>query len=217
MQLLIQTNTKMIMRRIIILLAAALIAPIVATAQDDIYLDSDSVELKVVETAPIVKESKKERKEREKRQRQRVDSLAHVKSMGAIMRDYYVLLADEVGVGNMGYMEYGVQRSTNFIVVQGDKAMVQFAFHNGSFGANGLGGLTVSGRVTNKQVSQDKKGNVWITFHIIGSRVNADVNIEMYANCDYANAQVNATLGRERLQMNGRLVPYKNDDLHFDP
>ena len=155
-------------------------------------------------------------KEREKNTQERVDSLAHVMSMGAIMRDHFVLLATEVSVGTMGYVHSGLDKSSNFIVVQGEHAMVQCAMNNVEMGANGLGGLTVSGRVSNKRVTQDNDGNVSVSFHIFGSRVNADVWIELYKDCDYATAMVMAALSSDRISMSGRLLPYKYDDLHFD-
>lgn len=199
------------MKKILTIIIMLLLLCPVARAQDDIYRDTDAVE----QTAPAAKETSKERKEREKRLQERVDSLAHVKSMGAIMRDHFVLLAEQVSLGNMGYVHSGLDKSTNFIVVQGERAMVQFALNDGSLGANGLGGLTVAGRVTNKRVTQDGDGGVMLTFHVMGSRVNADVSIQLYPDCDSASAMVMATFSSDRITMYGRLLPYNNPDLNM--
>lgn len=73
----------------------------------------------------------------------------------AIDNQTFVLEADRV------YFKYGisafVSSNTNFVGLDGDKAVVQVAFNVPFSGPNGLGGITVDGNASNYKVKTDKK------------------------------------------------------------
>ena len=167
-----------------------------ASSQTNHYTLADSVELTVVKPAKPSNETKQERKAREKRQKEQVDSLAHDLSSQAVEQGYFALMADRMTIG--------------------ENAMVQLAFNNGMLGQNGLGGITLPGHISNKRITTDKKGNVYLSFIIVGSQFNADVAITLSANSDYATAIITPTFGSDRLTVYGRLLPYRNSRIDFN-
>lgn len=205
------------MMRTLILIAALVAGGVMgAEAQTNHYALTDSVELTVVKPAKPSNETKQERKAREKRQKEQVDSLAHDLSAQAVEQGFFALMADRMTIGRLGYTVNPVQSNANFVLMQGENAMVQLAFNNGMLGQNGLGGLTLPGHITNKRIKTDKKGNVYLSFMIVGSQFNADVAITLTAGSDYATAIITPTFGSERLTVSGRLLPYRNKNIDFN-
>lgn len=184
-------------------------ATTMAQVHDDIYV--------IDETAPIPSnETKKERKERIKKGHEIVDSIFHLKALNAIEDGYFVLQAKEVR-NSYGRYEMGLNDNTNFMLMQGDKGIFQVAFNNMIAGANGLGGITLHGRISNKNIKYDKKGNAILTYTMIGRRMNASVTITVFDGSDQAIADVFPTLGNGRITLRGRLVPYLNESISIEP
>lgn len=195
-----------------LILVAVFCVPSTAVAQDyddDIYV--------IDKTAPIPEnETKKERKERIKKDHEIVDSIYHLKAELAADDGYFVLQATEVR-NSYGRYELGLNDNTNFLLMQGDKGIFQVAFNNMSAGANGLGGITLHGNISRKELKYDKKGNTIITYMMIGRRMNASVTITLFKGSDQAIADVFPTLGNGRITLRGRLVPYLNDSIRIEP
>jgi hypothetical protein len=194
-----------------LVMAALICVPgnVMAQNYDDIYV--------IEETDPIpANETKKERKERIKKDHEIVDSVFHLKALRAIQDGYFVLQATQVN--NMyGHYALGLNDNTNFLLTQGDKGIFQVTYNTMSPGYNGLGGLTLHGRISNVNITVDKKGNDIITYHMIGRSMNAFVTITLFKESDQAIANIDPTLGRGRITMRGRLVPYRNDDIRIEP
>lgn len=194
-----------------LILIAIMAMPSVAVAQnyDDVYV--------IDETAPIpANETNKERKERIKKDHEIVDSVFHLKALHAIQNGYFVLQARQVR-NSYGQYEMGLNDNSNFLLMQGDKGIFQVAFNNMSAGANGLGGVTLHGRISKMDIKGDKKGNAIITYNMIGRRMNAYVTITLFKGSDQAVAIIDPTLGRGQITLRGRLVPYRNDEIRIDP
>ena len=194
-----------------LILVAIMAMPSVATAQnyDDVYV--------IDETAPIpANETKKERKERIKKDHEIVDSVFHLKALHAIQNGYFVLQARQVR-NSYGQYEMGLNDNSNFLLMQGDKGIFQVAFNNMVAGANGLGGVTLHGRISKLDIKGDKKGNAIITYNMIGRNMNAYVTITLFKGSDQAVATIDPTLGRGQITLRGRLVPYRNDDIRIQP
>lgn len=86
------------------------------------------------------------------------DRLAFEEARKAIEAKEFVLEADQVSFKSGSTAH--VSSNTNFVAVQGDKAVVQVAFDIPVSGPNGLGGVTVSGSTSDYRQSVDKKGNI---------------------------------------------------------
>ena len=91
-----------------------------------------------------------------------------------------------------------------------DSAMIQLAFPNLPWpGANGLGGITVDGIVTNVSVKTDKKGFVRYQMSVVGSGTSswmAEIVLNPLDN--KASVTVYPTYSSNRVTLSGELVPY---------
>ena len=194
-----------------LILAAMLSVPATTMAQsyDDVYV--------IDETAPIPdNETKKERKERIKKDHEIVDSIFNLKAINALEDGYFVLQATQVRTSR-GFYEMGLNDNTNFMLMQGDKGIFQVAYNTMNAGANGLGGITLHGRISNKNLKYDKKGNAIFSYMMVGRRMNANVTITVFKGSDQALADVFPNLGNGHITLRGRLVPYRNDDINIEP
>ena len=103
------------------------------------------------------------------------DSLAGVQAMAAVRNQDFVLEADQVTFKNG--MTTFVNSNTNFISVKGNRAVVQISPSNFASGPNGLGGVTVDGMITDKQIMKDKKGRITYSINVMGVGINAQVDV----------------------------------------
>lgn len=154
-------------------------------------------------------ETKAEKKAREKKMQAIADSVAFVEANNAIDANYFVITADKISLGNEGHMYMTPEGSTNFILVQGDKATVQLAFNNGHLGANGLGGITVEGTAYGMKKKITKKGDIDYSFNVNGAGISAQVSITVYKNSNKTMAYVSPNLNSERMIVYGPLIPYR--------
>ncbi len=153
-------------------------------------------------------ETKEERKAREKRLEELRDSIAYLEAKMAIDSGYFVITADRMSLGNRGINIMSPESNTNFVLVQGDRAVVQLAFNNGFSGLNGLGGITVEGTVTNKKKSVSKKGDINYDFSVTGTGISAQINIVVYKNSNEARAFINPNFHSQDMTVYGPLIPY---------
>ncbi|MDO4512102.1 MAG: DUF4251 domain-containing protein [Bacteroidales bacterium] len=154
-------------------------------------------------------------KEQKKEFKAYVDSVRFNKLMGAINDRHFLMQVDGVYFGG-GPTEYGLSTATNFILLQNDGAIVQTAFNDGSMGFNGLGGFTCSGRVGDIDVEIDKKGNVYLRFHVRGTSGDVDVQISIPHNSDSATAYVSPTFYSGTMTMYGEIIPFKDDTIRIE-
>ncbi len=123
----------------------------------------------------------------------------------AIKERSFVLEADRVEF-KRGRFAY-VTPNTNFVSLDGNKAVVQLAFNTGYSGPNGIGGITVDGNVSGLDVKTDKKGNVNIKMMIQGTAISASVSIRMSAGSNKATATVSPNFNSNRVSFSGTIYP----------
>ena len=202
-----------VMKKIFILsaLLAASTLSIDAQVIDDIYGDNNSdVKLEVVTPATQVKETKQERKKREKELRALNDSVAHNRAIRGLQNGRWVLLADRITVGRRAYTVYNIDSNANFLLQQDNEGMVQVAYNKINPGVNGLGGITLQGKVSGVRIETDKKGNINYSYHINSTEISAHITVTVYANSGNARAIVDSTFGSGTLTIYGKLVPYNH-------
>ncbi len=102
-----------------------------------------------------------------------------------------------------------VSDNVNFISVEDNKAVIQVAYRNNhsESDVNGLGGVTLSGQISEKKLSTDKRGNQYITFNVTGSKIQANVRITLGTSDNYARAEVNTTTTNDKISFKGKLIP----------
>jgi hypothetical protein len=197
------------MKKYILAFCLLMSAGLWATAQDkgEVDIETADVQLEMISPAQQVQETEQEMKEREKRLREHKDEVAFAKASNSLRRGYFVLVADNIQIGNMGYRHYDISRNSNFILVQGEDGIVQFALNTGFPGTNGLGGWTGKGNVRYSRIKYDDNGDVYYEYQLIGSNINARVFITLFHNSKRAMAQIT---GGPDITMYGEILPYRD-------
>ncbi len=106
-----------------------------------------------------------------------------------------------------------VSKITNFISMNEGNAVIQIATSYFNPGLNGLGGITVQGKVSNITMSTDKKGFVYYNFMVQGLMVSATVNIQLLGNGNRATVTVYPNFNNNNLTMTGEVVPYNQSEV----
>ncbi|WP_430810273.1 MULTISPECIES: DUF4251 domain-containing protein [unclassified Carboxylicivirga] len=106
-----------------------------------------------------------------------------------------------------------VNSNLNFIAVEGDEAFVQLGSSTG-MGQNGVGGVSVRGRVSKYEVKKnDKKGTYFITVYITSALGSFDIRLDSNASGQIANASVQGNTSR-RVQYRGILLPVSMSNVY---
>ena len=143
----------------------------------------------------------------EERQIIRDDSIQFVQAINAIRNGSWALEASNVTFNN-GVTRF-VTASTNFVSVDDGQAVVQTAFNNSNINSpNGLGGITLEGRVIGEELKMDKDGNVYYNYSIQGADISATVNVVVTANSNQATATVNPNFNSNQMTLSGYIYPY---------
>ena len=143
----------------------------------------------------------------EERQIMHDDSIQFVQALNAIRSGSWALEASNVTFNN-GVTRF-VTASTNFVSVDDGQAVVQTAFNNSNVNSpNGLGGITLEGRITSEELKMDKDGNVYYNYSIQGADISATVNVVVTANSNQATATVNPNFSSNQMTFSGYIYPY---------
>lgn len=125
------------------------------------------------------------------------------KAMQAVNNKAFVLEADRVTFKN-GQFVY-VNANTNFISMHDGKSTVQLAFNSPYAGPNGIGGITVTGTVSNFKTETDKKGNVTISMAVMGVGISANVSIQLINGSNVCSATVYPNFSGNIITFSGNL------------
>lgn len=132
------------------------------------------------------------------------DSLNYVEALQALNGRKFVFEADMLVFKRGGTAH--VMSNLNFVSLVDDKATVQVApFDSG--GPNGVGGVTVEGRVTNIEEKTDKRGNTRLTMSVMGRGVFAAVDITLTYGSNNGMVTINPNLNSNRITLYGKIVP----------
>lgn len=155
------------------------------------------------------------KKEREARRaiEAQMDSVAFLKAVNALKEGAFVLEANNVTFPN-GLVRF-VSSTTNYVQMDDGEGIVQTAFSNFTYnpGPNGLGGVTVEGKINSPNLKKDKDGNVYFTYSIQGVAISATVSISLTAGTNNASAQISPNFNGNNLTMTGTLVPLSESDV----
>ena len=155
------------------------------------------------------------KKEREARRaiETQIDSIAFMKAVNALEEGEFVLEANNVTFPN-GLVRF-VSSNTNYVQMDNGEGVVQTAFSNFTYspGPNGLGGVTVEGKISSPTLNKDKDGNVYYTFNIQGIAISATVSISLTAGTNNACAQISPNFNGNNMTMTGNLVPISESDV----
>lgn len=137
------------------------------------------------------------------------DSVQYLQAIAALKGGSWALEASNVTFNN-GASNF-VTESTNFVSVNNGTATVQTALDNSNiYSPNGLGGVTLTGRIANEEMTVDRYGNIHYNFGIYGSEISATVNVILSAGSNQATATVNPNYNNSNMTMSGYIYPYGN-------
>ena len=143
-------------------------------------------------------------KKQRKQLKAMMDSINFARAAAAMDNMDFVLRADRL-LFKYGHTAY-VNSVTNFISVSGDYATVQVApFYGG--GPNGVGGITLDGRVSNVKYETRKNGNWSLSMSVMGSIISATLNIELYAGGNNAEVTITSNFRSSKITLIGTLTP----------
>ena len=144
-------------------------------------------------------------KEEKKALQERIDSLQHADAERAIYEKAFTMEADQV-IFKHGETAF-VASNTNFVSIDGDRAVVQTAFNIPVSGLNGLGGVTVEGTVSGYEYETTKRGDIHLTMNVMGRGISASLFIVLTHGTGRAQVTVTPNFNSRELTLVGVLVP----------
>ena len=144
-------------------------------------------------------------KEEKKALQEKIDSIQHAEAVEAINAKKFTLEADQV-VFKYGQTAY-VTSNTNFVSVDGEDAVVQVVFNIPAAGPNGLGGVTVNGKVSSYEMRTDKRGTLYLSMNVMGVGISARLDISMPKGTNNATVTITPNFNSNRLTLNGVILP----------
>jgi hypothetical protein len=152
---------------------------------------------------PLTKQEKKALKKEQKIQYQ---AMLVKNTSEAIASGQFVLKADQIR-GRRGTMMM-VDPTINFVAVQNDETFVQLGSQSG-MGYNGVGGITLRGKITSMKIDQDKKhGTYYIAINTVGTSGSLTISMRISPTGEMASATVESTWGR-RVDFEGTLYAWE--------
>lgn len=149
--------------------------------------------------------SRQERKAIRLEEKKQAEAMLAHNTSTALQAGQFVLKADQLRV-RTGLI-VNVNPTINFIAVEGKDAYVQVASSSGT-GFNGLGGVTLKGKITSMDISKsDKNGFYSITMNTMGNAGHLSIAMNVSRTGEVASATVRTNYGG-RIEMNGELVPW---------
>ncbi|MBB6459121.1 DUF4251 domain-containing protein [Flammeovirga kamogawensis] len=157
------------------------------------------------EQKALKKEEKRKAKEQKKAEQEAYEKIIHEQAVTAIDSQQFVLEANQL------YDRRGrtvnVQSNINFIKVSGDVGVVQIGSAS-LVGYNGVGGITVDGKISDWKVRFDEKSKrTYVSFNIMGPTLTAKVTYDLDGVGNYANCRIDGVFSSSQLKMRGILKP----------
>lgn len=99
-----------------------------------------------------------------------------------------------------------VTSMTNFVSVKDDRAVIQVAPFSGP-GVNGVGGVTVDGRISEVDFRVSRKGAVSLSMYVSGAVVSCKVTFTLPKNGTTATVRIDPNYSSNDISLVGRIVP----------
>lgn len=161
--------------------------------------------------AQEAQKSKKEKREERKQQELTQQNATRAQQESWVENKTFVLEASQV-FGKKG-SQYQLSPSTNFVYINGDQAIVQLSF-NGLVGWNGVGGITIKGKITKYEYSTEKKNKpIYIQLGIQGSEGFQDVTLWVSSSGN-GEAQVTDMRGN-RIRFTGKVLSLEDSKVYI--
>ena len=106
-----------------------------------------------------------------------------------------------------------VSKTTNFVYINNNQAVVQLALTHFNPGQNGLGGFTVQGNPSKITMSNGKHGIVYYNFNVQGVAISATVNVQLTGDSNRATVTIYPNFNNNNITLTGDLVPYNSSNV----
>ncbi|KXX71537.1 DUF4251 domain-containing protein [Flammeovirga sp. SJP92] len=150
------------------------------------------------------KEERKKAKELAKKQAKAEEQARYQMAFEAMKGQNFVLQANQV------YDRYGniaqVTNTINFIKMEGETCVVQLGFE-GIIGFNGVGGITLDGKISELKVTENEHGGLQLSFNVQGSMMQASIRINLNGADNWADATVRAQTTNTEVRFRGNVIP----------
>lgn len=164
------------------------------------------------DSAQIPKESRKSQREARKAAENAYNDMLYQQALQAVKDNDFVLEAKRVEFRRGYYKE--VTPMTNFISVKGNSATIQLALSNVFSGVNGLGGITVDGKISNVKMGTDKKGDLHCSMMVQGAAVSASITFTLVKGSNKCSVTVNPVFNGNRITFIGDLYPTPESNIY---
>ncbi|MBB3698302.1 DUF4251 domain-containing protein [Flammeovirga yaeyamensis] len=150
------------------------------------------------------KEERKKAKELAKQQAKAEEQARLAMAKQAMQDQQFVLQANQV------YDRYGnvaqVTNNINFIKMEKENCVVQLGFE-GIVGYNGVGGITLDGKISELEIKENEYGGLSMVFNVQGSIMQARVRINLNGGDNWADASVRSQTENIEIKFRGNIVP----------
>lgn len=195
--------------RVGILLVISLIFVMILSAVTDATVAQESKKMTRKEKEAAWRAERLKKRAEEKAEEMRNDSIEFLQTIEAIKEGSWALEASSITFDN-GVTRF-VTPSTNFLSMNEGTGVVQTAFDNSNiYSPNGIGGVTLEGRITGEEVNMDNDGNVTYNYTIMGPQLSATVNIVISGYSNQATATVSPNFSSNDMTMSGSIYPYSS-------
>lgn len=164
--------------------------------------------LSAVAQNPSRREARREGAEQKamaKRLAEMQDSLAYVEAMEAVDNMDFVFEANMLVFKRGGTAR--VYSNLNFVSVRGENALIQVSPITSGGGQNGVGGVTVDGRITNIERSTDKRGTTTLSINVMGRAISAVVTFTIPKGSNSVTVRISPNLNSNTITLYGVLLP----------
>lgn len=165
-------------------------------------------ELTKQEQKELKKQQKKAEKERQKKIEDIGETIAFERAAKCIKDGSFVIEANQVQTRQGGIAH--VASNTNFISMSNGESVIQIAPSNHIAGPNGVGGITVDGKVSEVKITESKSGNLSYSYNVQGIGVSAVVKISLPKGSTTASATVYPNFNSNDITLTGRVVAPQN-------
>ena len=152
--------------------------------------------------------TKKEQKAIDKRKKEIQDSIAHADAVEAIQNEVYILITDKT----MSRKLNDEDRRLNFVIVEGNKILIQTGMAKTFTDNNNLGGITIlTDIVGDKKVELKKNGEVRSEFRVIDEYLSGDVNVKLDKKGNYGEINILDIKSGKYVTYFGNFLPFTPD------
>lgn len=171
-------------------------------------LAAQNQELSKKEQKELAKQQKKAQKERKKQIGHMAENISFERAAECLRNGNFVIEATQLQSRRGGITQ--VSSATNFISMSNGISVVQIAPSNHFAGPNGVGGITVDGKVSEIKVTENKNGSISYSYSVQGIGISATVKINLPKGSSSASATVYPNFNSNDITLTGKIVAPQN-------